>query len=436
MNNKKIRVECSELSYEGFGVSRQHQKPIFVKNFFVGEVADVVIYKETTKYAFANVIRLIKRSPYRNSQQYKCTNSAPLINLEYSQQIKFKQNYLQNLITRNLNVAPELIHNFVAAENPLHYRNKIRVPLKIYAKKLVFGEYDNNSNNIILNTDLQIQNEPILNETLKTILKIINDYSIEKGKQKLLQSFSEITLRCNKSNEVSCLIKLHSGSNSRNFLHHELYNVYLEKIPSLIELYVSKNDIISNVFSKKNFKMQILSKKFSTSITSFFQINIEITTKIFQLIKQKVKKQNNKLFLDLFCGVGVISQLVARRNQSILGIDINRDAINSAKLNAKYNKFTNYKYITGDVFNVLDIYPVDTKDTFVIVDPPRFGLKEDIIKWLDNFSFFIYISCDARTLVRDIRLLAQQGFDVDFIQGFDMFPNTAHFETVAFLSKK
>ncbi|MGZ9800156.1 23S rRNA (uracil(1939)-C(5))-methyltransferase RlmD [Mycoplasma sp. AC1221] len=429
MLNKIITVTCTELSYQGLGVTREHNKPIFVHDLFVGEKAKVQIYKETTKFAFAKVVELITKSEHRD-KSYSCINSAPLINLAYNQQVAFKENYLKSHLIRNLNINESVIDAFQPAIQQTHYRNKIKVPLKLIDNILYYGEYDSNSNNIIVTNDIKIQNNISLNRTLDKIINALNQYSQKSYRYKVLEAFREITLRINHINEVQVLFNLSDDQN----VYSEIINI-LKSIDNIVQLYFYQNQKLKLIFEKKPFSILINKKSFDVHINSFFQINIEMATKIFNDMHKKVSENFKQNFIDLYCGVGIISQLVAYKRHKILGVDISREAIAAAKDNAYVNGFRSAKYINGDVYQVIDLYNLDINDTIVVLDPPRAGLDAKLTKWLNNINSFIYMSCEPRSFIRDLQNLQQQGFKINYIKGYDMFPNTPHFEIVAYLSK-
>ncbi|WAM02161.1 23S rRNA (uracil(1939)-C(5))-methyltransferase RlmD [Mycoplasmopsis felis] len=428
--NKKVILKCSEISYEGLGVSREFSKPIFVPNFFIDEIAEVIITKEYSKYAFGKVNKLIIKSKHRNNNELLCFNSAPLINLSYNEQIKQKSTYLINLLSRNLGIESTLISDFLPSSEIYNYRNKRKYPLYTKENKLYFGEYINDSQIINQNQDNLIQNKENLNKTLRIIINKINNYTQEYKKYNNLNFFKEITLRINNKNQTQVLIKIHKEFDIPKTLLNDLYD-----INNLIELNIQKEESILNLFQKEPFIMKLNYMDFKVNIDSFFQINDFISSKIFKLIKNKIKKYKFQTFIDLFCGVGVISQLSCDINQNIIGVDITRSSVHNAILNAKNNKFTHFKYLVGDAFEKIKQENIDYTNSLVIIDPPRSGLNSKLIEWLLKFKYIIYISCDPRTLTRDLKQFLSYNFKINYIQGFDMFPNTFHVETVVFLEK-
>ncbi|WLP85298.1 23S rRNA (uracil(1939)-C(5))-methyltransferase RlmD [Mycoplasma seminis] len=424
------QITCSEISYEGLGTCRLENYAIFTPNLFVNEVAKVKLTQVNSKYAFASVVELITVSPQRKQIQYSCYNSAPLINLNYSSQIEFKNQYFLKLLKWNLGEEIEK-HYLPLIQSPreINYRNKVRYPLFINENKLQAGEYQNRSNSLIA-ADNFIQNQECLNITLNRILEVINTYLNSHKKAKNLVLFEAITLRNNKNDEISALLQIHSDYDLPVGLIEQI-----KQIDNLIDFNVSKKDKIQNIFTKKPFYMQLLDKEFICNINSFFQINSTVAEIVFSNIKNYINKHNEEIVLDAYCGVGTIGQLVAG-NKVIYGSDIVNSAIIDAKSNAQLNHIK-ANYFVGDSAKVFKKQIQDLSNSFLILDPPRSGITSEFIDWIiqNKVKNIIYMSCDVKTLVRDLKFL-QNDYSIVSIQGFDMFPNTAHIEALCILKLK
>ena len=170
--------------------------------------------------------------------------------------------------------------------------------------------------------------------------------------------------------------------------------------------------------------------KYLISPDSFFQVNINTCMKLYSKIKDYVGV--NKKVLDLYCGTGAIGIFVNDNNE-VLGVELNKFAIEDANKNKELNNLKNVDFICGD--SAIDIK--DFNPNIVIVDPPRSGLSkktiDNIIKMSPNK--IIYVSCDPMTLVRDLNVLSEK-YNIDEVTPFDMFPNTMHVECLTILSCK
>ena len=166
---------------------------------------------------------------------------------------------------------------------------------------------------------------------------------------------------------------------------------------------------------------------------SFFQVNIDIAEKIALDIEKEFKKED--ILYDLYCGVGYFSLKLAKITKQVLGIELNQNAILNANYNASLNKISNVSFHLGKVEDILEKIPL--KANKVIVDPPRSGLHKNVRKVLkeNKFEKIIYISCNPKTLARDLKDLMET-YTLTSFKAYDMFPFTKHIECVCILSKK
>ncbi|WP_426460938.1 23S rRNA (uracil(1939)-C(5))-methyltransferase RlmD [Mycoplasma hafezii] len=427
--NDVVLVECEELSYEGLGTIRQEKFTIFVYDLLPGETAKIKIIKKNSKILFAVVLNYLKTSPDRVS--FKRVPSAALINLAYEKQIEFKNNYLRNLLVRNTKINLENYAEFYPATQTIHYRNKVRYKLKIYKDFLQAFEHFPKTNKAEAISN-QVLNHPFLNFMLDEIITIINKFYQAENKLDKLRFFEEISLRTNSFEDLQVVISLGSDYD----LPKKLVEILKHELPEIVQFYVLKNFKTELVYQAKEFKLELLDKEFLLNPLSFFQVNKEVSSLMFTKIGELNSNSYSRI-IDAFCGVGVIGQVIANEHQTILGVDLEKSSIEVANKNAILNNLQNYKYIAGDAFKVLHKEKINNND-LIIFDPPRSGLGEEIVNWVNDNAFcsVIYMSCDPRTMVRDLQFFEKNNYQIKFIQGFDMFPNTFHIETLALLTKK
>ncbi|MCL2355495.1 MAG: methyltransferase domain-containing protein, partial [Oscillospiraceae bacterium] len=144
----------------------------------------------------------------------------------------------------------------------------------------------------------------------------------------------------------------------------------------------------------------------------------------------------DQIALDLYCGIGTIGIFASKHFKKVYGIEINEQAIQDAKENAKLNNISNIEFIQGDVGAApVSAQLAELKPDVVFVDPPRKGLDNYTIETLLNIQpkQIIYISCNPATLARDIARLEEK-YKLEQIQPIDMFPYSKHVETVCLLT--
>ena len=420
--NEIFDVECIDINNLGMGIARVDNFVLFIKNFIPGEKAKVVITKVNNKYGFAKILEFIKKSPNREDKlcmHYPACGGCQIMHLKYDKQLAFKKMHLEKLFNRKIRIN---------GYNYLKYRNKVAIPFD----GLKSGFYQTNSHKIVAIDNCALQSDKsneIYNLLKKAIIKfnltkviniIIRESHFEK---KLLLGISilgsELT---NKEKFISYLIS--KSSDIKGILlikHHSLKN-------NLI------SDDIELIYGKDYLYEYLLDIKYKLQINTFFQINRICFNGLLKKVRNTIEEFNNPKILDLYCGVGAISLICANKAEIVVGVELNSKSVEMARENARLNNIDNVKFICADASSFIK----ENKDKFdiLIIDPPRKGLDiktiDDIYKI--NPKKIIYVSCNPLTLKRDIEILKNK-YKIDNIEGYDMFPNTYHVETVVLLSK-
>ncbi len=204
-----------------------------------------------------------------------------------------------------------------------------------------------------------------------------------------------------------------------------LASIKNKKIP-LKEIVVRSktNGIDGNIIKLNNYS-------FYVSDDSFFQVNNEMTIRLYDKVLEYLDLNKNDKVLDLYCGVGSIGIYISENCKYVYGVEINESAINNANKNKELNHISNisFKCLAS---KYIDILNYDTNK--VVVDPPRSGLDLMTVNHLINHDFdkIVYVSCNPVTLARDLKLLSVK-YDTIEITPVDMFPNTYHVECVCVL---
>ena len=238
--------------------------------------------------------------------------------------------------------------------------------------------------------------------------------------EKVLAQDSKITIKVgNKTNEVMLII---DGSIA-----------YYQNLLEIVDVLIINEKVMT---TKDYITSYIGNKKYIIKKNSFFQVNYDISTRMYNKVKDVIVKEKSKNVLDLYCGTGTIGIYISDVVSKITGIEVVSDAIESANTNKKINNAENIEFILGKVEDKLDFISNNNIDT-VIVDPPRSGLHKKVIPILEKISpkTIIYVSCDPITMARDIKLLSNN-YELVEVTPYDMFPNTYHVECVCVLKLK
>jgi 23S rRNA (uracil1939-C5)-methyltransferase len=180
--------------------------------------------------------------------------------------------------------------------------------------------------------------------------------------------------------------------------------------------------------------------QFAISPSSFYQVNTVQTEKLYSLVIEFAQLTGKEIIWDLYCGIGTISIFLARHAGKVYGVEINPQAIDDAKENAKINQIQNAEFFTGKAEEVLPKFYQEKGITadLIVVDPPRKGCDEACLDTMVQMKpkKVIYVSCDSATLARDLKILMAGGYEVKRVRAVDLFPHTVHVETVVLLERK
>lgn len=218
----------------------------------------------------------------------------------------------------------------------------------------------------------------------------------------------------------------------------------LELEGKIVSILHTHNDSLSNfvyadkvilLYGRDYIEEKLRDKSFRISAFSFFQTNTRGAEVLFQRLRQMVGHKEGYLY-DLYCGTGTIGLLLSDRAKGILGVEIVEEAVASARENALRNGVTNARYRCGDIKDLS--FTDEEKPEILIVDPPRSGLHPKLIGELVNLSprEIFYVSCNPKSLLRDILLFMEEGYILEKMELVDLYPQTPHVETVVLMSRE
>ena len=346
-------------------------------------------------------------------------------NIDYKEEIKIKKEKLE----KYLNFL-EIKKKFVEAKDRFFYRNRMDFVFHKENDKILFGLREKGKWNKVVNLEECL----IFSRKSREYLNFIRDF-VEKEKIEVYDLIKkEGNLRYAVIRESKNLNKVHV-----NFIVTKEFP--LKKFFENQNLFTSASFCINSSLSDVSFGElreyvgEIYSEKvkdfeFIISPNSFFQTNV----KMLEVLLERVEKfVEGKVLLDLYCGVGTFSIYFSNKFEKVIGIEIEKISVEDAKKNALFNNVRNANFIASKVEDVIRVLNGD----FAILDPPRAGLSKKVLKGLiknKNIKKFLYISCNIKTLARDLKIL-KEFFEIKEVIGFDFFPLTEHFEIAVFAER-
>ncbi|MBO4856258.1 MAG: 23S rRNA (uracil(1939)-C(5))-methyltransferase RlmD [Bacilli bacterium] len=443
--NKIVKGKCIDISSEGKGVVKYQKDIIFCDGLFIGEEADIEILYQRAGVYFGKVRKLHTISKDRIQPKCKiCTScgGCQYQQINYQKQLEYKTNRVKNAIKRIAKIDTK-VNDCIGMKDPYHYRNKIQVPFAKDRKgNVVYGFYKENSHEIIPTKECMIEDKraaSILWDIKELIKKMgIPTYNEDNGRGILRYVLIRTSYHYNEL-MVVLVTSMLNFPGQRNFVD-ALIKLHPE-ITSIVENVNSRhtNVILGNkekiLYGPGFIKDDILGLTFEISPSSFFQVNPEQVEVLYKTALDLIDINKEQVVLDAYSGVGTIGLIASKNAKRVISVEIVKDAHKNAIENAKRNNISNIEFHCGDAGEFINSYDGDLD--IVIMDPPRKGSDEKFLSTLINKKVpqIIYISCDPETLARDLEYL-KQSYDVTYIQPVDMFPMTAHCETIVALSIK
>lgn len=401
--NIKNNVSIKLLDDFGNGIAYIDNKIAFIPNTLPDEVVDISITKETKKYYEGKVLKYIKLSDKRIKPicpYYEKCGGCSILHMSYNDTINYKYNKVKNILNKFASITNNI--EIIKNDTPLNYRNKVELKIE----NNLWGYYNSKTHELI-----SIEECRLAKTSINNVIKYKEYIKISNG---------SITIRSNYNDEIILSIKTENK-----------YKIDINSLKAKIKLVgIVVNDKL--IYGDSFFIEKVKDKFFKVNYNSFFQVNLNIATKMVNILNENSEGNN---LLDLYCGVGFLGQSLSNKYKKIYGIEINENSILDAIKNSKINNISNTYYLCGNSSKLIDKIN-DNIDT-IIIDPPRSGLVKSMFDDIEKIKAkeIMYISCDPISLSRDLNLLKEQ-YNIEKIYILDMFSYTYHIECISVLHRK
>ena len=447
--NQEYIVEIIDNGYEGEGIAKIDNFTIFIPGAIKGEKVKILIVKVLSSHAFGKILEIINKSEARQDADcltYKRCGGCNLRHIKYEETLKMKQNAVQSLVNKTLKNKVQ-VQETVGMEKPFHYRNKAQYPLGINKDgEPVIGVFANRTHEVIPMEKCLIQN-PKSEEIAKFVLQFIKRNKISIYDEKTGKGlFRHIVIKVGiKTGQIMFILVVNGKSITKE---SQLKDELVERFPrikTIVKNINMKNTNVIlgqeniNIYGNRYIEDKLGEYTFKISPLSFYQVNPVQAEKLYNLGVEMAQISKEDTVFDLYCGIGTISLFMAKYAKKVYGIEIVKEAVDSANENVKLNGITNTEFYAGDVEVVLDelINNKGVKADIVMFDPPRKGLDKNSINNILKIKpkKIVYISCNPATLIRDL-VDFEDIYEVKTIIPVDMFPFTSHVECCALLTLK
>jgi len=419
-----IEGEIQTIAFGGEGVLRYQGFVIFVP-FTALEDRIICRIEEVKKsFAKASLVKIIKPSSYRTNPlcpYFGTCGGCQIQHLNPAGQLKYKLDAVKNALLR-IGHLPEQEITIVSANSKWAYRRHITVHLKPSHGFFQAGyiTYDNHSLIVIKTCPIFNRKEdPVLEQLQSIVGKLRNPFK-KKGRVIILK---------NHRDQYILSFYFESGFQIDQIFFENILQQFPLFAGIILTDHQQKNYVLGDPFSH----IQVEGLNFKITPQTFIQNHPEQSTNINRKICEIANKNNKQKILDLYCGFGMVSLLVAKHH-IVIGVEYNRESIDFAKNNAKINQIE-IQFLQADVEKALPQLIKQNKFDLIIVNPPRAGLRKQVIKTLLQAKAreIIYVSCMPPTLARDLKDLCHETYKIKDCIAYDMFPQTAHVETLVHL---
>lgn len=446
--NQVFEIEITGQTHEGLGVGRVDGMAVFVQGAIAGEKVVAKVIKVLKTYAVARIEAFIEKSPDRAEPfcpVYKRCGGCNLQHMSYERTLQFKRQAVIDSLERIGGMAGIQVMPAIGMETPRRYRNKAQYPVGLGDNGPLAGFFAPRSHEIINAAECGIQH-PVSDLVKNTVLEFIKanhipvyDEITHKG------LIRHIVVKVGfATGEVMVLLVSTSPSMPKQ---DRLISFLRERIPGLKSIVLNVNDKPGNVIlGTRNITLygeDAISDKlgdltFEISPLSFYQTNPAQTLVLYNKAIEYAGLTGKETVFDLYCGIGTISLFAARKAKRVIGVETVPEAVEAARRNAAINSIGNADFYSGNAEDVVpELYHQGMKADVVIVDPPRKGCDEVLLKTLIEMApeRIVYVSCNPSTLARDMKVLHGSGYEAKEVQPVDMFPWTNHVECVTLMSR-
>lgn len=417
------------LAFGGEGILRHDELVVFVPFTAIGDRITCKIVKQKKSYAFAELVEILEPSSDRNKPAcpyFGTCGGCQLQHLKYQTQLNYKKQCVEDGLQR-IGGMPINLPQTIPSKAQWAYRRRIALTLRPNGKGSFSTGYIAHDGSSLLEIDhcpiFTKADDPIISQ-VSACARNLNAASSSEGKVMILKH--EITGKY--------LISFHFEAIPHN--GKEVIEHFMGTYQSWAGVRLNAPGF-KQVYGTATSTLHLEGLTFRYSPEAFIQNHPEQSAAIYRTLRQIARQSPCQTILDLYCGIGITSILIAQEGKRVIGVESNGNAVQLAFQNAQINNVKTASFLKGDVKKTLPKLLKKHPDAQVIINPPRQGMEKDVVIMIleQPPSEVVYISCMPSTLARDIKDL-KRVYEIREIQSYDMFPQTAHVETLVYLEKR
>lgn len=445
-----IEVSITDTEFPGMGISEINGRKIYVKGAVTGQTVTAKVSKKKKGIAETKLVNIIKDVDYHKKADcphFDMCGGCTHLGFDYDKQLEIKKSQVLKLFLE-AEISDVNFEGIEKSPQELEYRNKMEftfgdiekggvLTLGMHAISRKFGVVtvdscllvDEDYRKILRKTIAYFQNSKLPYYKVLDHEGYLRNLVIRKGKNTAeiminIVTTSQIDFDMTEYKDI--LLSLELSGKVVSILH-TINNSLSDAV---------KCDEMKVLYGRDYITEKVLDLDFKINPFSFFQTNTRGAEKLYSIVKDYIGDTKDKTVFDLYCGTGTIGQIVSQNAKKVIGIEIVSEAIDAAKENAALNGLDNCTFIAGDVAKV--IKDINEKPDVIILDPPRPGVSPSALCDVVRFDpeSIVYVSCNPKTLVKDLAYLIENGYGIEKVRMMDMFPHTPHVETVCLIERK
>lgn len=438
------RLVIDGYASDGAGVARLDGMVVFVQGGIRGEACDVRLTHVGRSALWGRVEEVVNPSPARifpRCLHYTKCGGCQFRHMNYAEELEAKRIRVEDA-QRRLGGAEIHVSAILGAEQVDRYRNKAQFPV---AKGPRIGFYRPRSHDVIDVDDCLLQGEAAA-RLRGAVKEWMAEYSIPAYNERTFTGLvRHVYVRTNRAGRSLCCLLVNGRGVPREA---ELVRALRRAEPNLAGIVLGVNEKHNNVILGDSYRTlwgedflsdTLCGLTFRLSVPSFYQVNPAQTEVLYGKALEFAGLTGAETVLDLYCGIGTISLVMARKAGMVWGAEVVPQAVDDAIANAQRNHIENARFLCADAGEAARYLEGEgVRPDVVCVDPPRKGLAEDVVDTIADMGpqRVVYVSCDPGTLGRDVKRFAGRGYTLKKAVAVDMFPRTAHVETVVLLSRE
>ena len=444
---QELEVTITGYTSEGQGVARVDGLAVFVTGGIRGERLKIRIAHLGHRAAYGDIVEVIEASDQRREPQCPYAGDCGgcvFWHMTYEEELHAKQARVADALCR---IGGVEVENLPITGSPAvtGYRNKAQYPVAMVKGKADAGFFRPRTHQVVPVRRCRIQSETA-DKAREAVVRWMRENQVsaydEKTQRGLVRHIYVRTAMATGQVLVCLVVNGDCVPNGSALVENLLKDV--KNLTSLCLSIHKKpgNSVLGDrfitLYGEDAIEDVLCGLRFRLSPRSFYQVNREQAEVLYGRAVAQAGLTGKETVLDLYCGTGTISLVLARHAGTVIGVEIIPAAIEDAWENARRNGVENVEFLCADASQAaVRFAETGVKPDVIVVDPPRKGLDEPVIEAMAKMSprRIVYVSCDPATLARDVARLREYGYRLTSAEALDMFPRCAHVESVVLLER-